>query len=76
MKKKWSLSVKGKGHQLVVDGSTTGEDVIRIDGRVAARALDPDETQRAFFVDGVERPASIAALDLAGFGVWSCPAWP
>ena len=53
MKKKWDLSVKGRGHQLVVDGSASGEDVIRVDGRVAARALDPDETQRAFFIDGV-----------------------
>ena len=53
MKKQWDLSVRGRGHQLVVDGAPSGEDVIRIDGRVAARPLDPDETQRAFFIDGV-----------------------
>jgi hypothetical protein len=53
MKKKWHLSVKGKRHQLVVDGAASGEDVIHVDGRVAARPLDPDETQRAFFIDGV-----------------------
>ncbi len=53
MNNKWRLSVKGRGHEVVVDGSTPGEDVIRVDGRVAARPLDPDETQRAFYVDGV-----------------------
>jgi hypothetical protein len=53
VKAKWDVAVRGKGHQVVVDGSTSGAHVIRVDGRVTARALDPDETQRAFFVDGV-----------------------
>ena len=52
MGKSWDLSVKGKDHKIVVDGSEPGKDVIRIDGRVAARALDADETQRAFVVQG------------------------
>ncbi len=52
MKKKWDLSVRGKAHEVVIDGSTSGEDVIRVDGRVAARPLDADETQRAFYIDG------------------------
>ncbi|HEY3051824.1 MAG TPA: hypothetical protein VGK04_00360 [Thermoanaerobaculia bacterium] len=53
MKKKWNLSVKGKRREVVVDGSASGENVIRVDGRLAARPLDADETQRAFIVDGV-----------------------
>jgi len=52
MAKSWDLSVKGKGHKIVVDGSEPGKDVIRVDGRVAARPLDADETQRAFVVHG------------------------
>lgn len=52
MGKSWDLSVKGKGHKVIVDGSEAGKDVIRVDGRVAARPLDYDETQRAFMIEG------------------------
>ena len=52
MGKSWDLSVKGKGYKIIVDGSEPGKDVIRVDGRVAARPLDADETQRAFVVQG------------------------
>ena len=52
VKKKWSLSIRGKRREVVVDGSASGEDVISVDGRMAARPLDADETQRAFIVDG------------------------
>lgn len=52
MKKKWHLSIRGKRREIVVDGSASGEDVISVDGRMAARPLDADETQRAFIVDG------------------------
>jgi hypothetical protein len=52
MAKSWDLSVRGKDHKISIDGSEPGKDVIRVDGRVAARALDADETQRAFVVHG------------------------
>jgi len=48
----WDFSGPTGNHVVTVDRSETGKDVIRIDGRVAARPLGEDEPSRRIVIDG------------------------
>ena len=53
MSRAWDVTVKGKDHAVTIESSESGKDVIRVDGRTAARPLSPEELERVFAIDGL-----------------------
>lgn len=52
MTNQWNVTVRGRERQVSIEHTETGKDVIRVDGRTAARPLSLDEAERAFDIDG------------------------
>lgn len=65
----WQIELDGKTHAVTVERSEAGKDVIRVDGRVAAKPLNPEENERFINVGGwsyvVTRDKDDFALDVA-----------
>jgi hypothetical protein len=48
----WDLTVQGQDYVVSVDRGENGKDTIRINGRVAAKPMNADETERSISVGG------------------------
>ncbi|HEX9163721.1 MAG TPA: hypothetical protein VF980_18580 [Thermoanaerobaculia bacterium] len=48
----WDVTLNGRDHRISVEPGENGKDVIRVDGRTAARPLGSDEQERVFAVEG------------------------
>ena len=49
----WNISVDGREHFVFVERGENAKDIVRINGRVAAKPLGPDESERGISVGGV-----------------------
>ena len=49
---KWNVDVDGREYVVSVDRAENGKDVVRVDGRVAAKPISPEEKDRAISVGG------------------------
>jgi translation initiation factor 2B subunit (eIF-2B alpha/beta/delta family) len=54
MANRWDVTVKGRNHEIRLDRAENGKQVIRVDGRVAAKPVGDDEFERRFAVDGFD----------------------
>src|SRR6476619_1598420 len=54
MANRWDVTVKGRNHEIRLDRAENGKQVIRVDGRVAAKPIGDDEFERRFAVDGFD----------------------
>ena len=64
----WNINVDGREHFVVVERGENEKDVIRVNGRVAAKPLGPDEGERGISVGGVPyivRRTGPSSYDLA-----------
>jgi hypothetical protein len=48
----WNVDVDGRDYFVSVDRAENGKDVVRIDGRVAAKPIGPEEKDRAITIGG------------------------
>jgi len=69
MPNSWEIELDGATHAITVERSEAGKDVIRVDGRVAAKPLNADENERYISVAGwsyvVRRDKDDFELDVA-----------
>jgi hypothetical protein len=65
----WEIDLDGSTHSITVERSEAGKDVIRIDGRIGAKPLGPEEEERFITVAGysyvVRRVDDSFELDVA-----------
>lgn len=52
MSRSWEVTVNGAVHIVNIEPTETGKDVIRVDGRTAARPLGANEAEREFAIAG------------------------
>ena len=52
MAKNWNVTVAGRERYISVEPAESGREVIRVDGRTAARPLAGDDQERVFEIDG------------------------